>query len=89
MRPCLECGQLGDGPRCRAHELEYQRARNHRRTWYHGDWKTLRNKTRGPCSMCGSIVNTQLDHVDPRSRRAGVRRLCAECHRTFGKKFTT
>ena len=93
MKPCLECGQLGAGPRCRPHELEYQRARSAGRTWYHGDWQTLRRVLKGrPCEMGCGRVGTELDHVEPRSRVRGVRWLCADCHRKFGesyKKFTT
>ena len=39
MRPCLDCGTPTTGTRCPTHQRERQRARNQRRTWYHGDWE--------------------------------------------------
>ena len=92
MKPCLVCGALADGPRCRTHELAHQRTRSASRTWYHGTWQSLRKQRKGICVNCGRVGPTELDHIQPRSLAGGVRELCPSCHRALGKsykKFTT
>ncbi len=94
MRPCLDCGEPSDGPRCTEHTTDTkpsaaQRGYDHR-------WNMLSKRARRLqpfCSDCGSTENLQLDHSpEAWARKAAgkpirltdVRVLCGPCNRAAG-----
>lgn len=67
LKICLECDARHSepGPRCRPHELAYQRVRNASRPQYAGTWRATSKAARKAqpwCSVCGTPYRLTLDH---------------------------
>jgi len=71
-RPCLgvpgqTCTNRTRAPRgrCPSCERLWQKARNARRTQYHGSWRATSRAARKAqpwCSICGTVYDLTLDH---------------------------
>lgn len=64
LKPCLDCGEPTDRPRCPEHTVDTKASA--RRRGYTSQWdKTSRRARRaqGFCSDCGSTERLQADHL--------------------------
>lgn len=86
-RPCIVCGTISNGPRCKAHTTK-----RHTRATYNGAGRQLRraiNNTGGAtCRGCleyKRAEDIQIDHTTPlasggQDSPANVQPLCRDCH---------
>lgn len=97
LKPCLDCGELTEGSRCRRHEkenLERRRAdpdlTGRRATT--PEWRRLRRAVNRrfhfACAECGSrgtaLAPVEVHHIDGNARNnvfENLITLCQECHR--------
>lgn len=94
LRPCLDCGEPTEGPRCPEHTLDTKPDATAR--GYDAAWKRLSKRARRLqpfCSQCGSTEDLQTDHTpEAWARKAAgksirlldVRVLCGPCNRDAG-----
>lgn len=99
MRPCLDCGEPTDGPRCPEHTTTDTRVRDkahvHTNT---ARWKALSKRLRklSPfCELCGAIEQLSVDHILPVSEapelayaEENCRIACLTCNGRRGNHFT-
>lgn len=94
MKPCLDCGEPGTGPRCAAHTVDTKPSAHHR--GYDAAWKRLSKRARRLqpfCLDCGSTDDLQADHTpqawqrkaDGKSiRLQDIAIRCGPCNRAAG-----
>jgi 5-methylcytosine-specific restriction endonuclease McrA len=94
MRPCLDCGEPADGPRCPEHTVDTKPAAAQR--GYDHAWTKLSKRARRLqpfCLDCGSTEDLQCDHTpEAWARKAAgkpirlqdVQVLCGPCNRDAG-----
>jgi 5-methylcytosine-specific restriction endonuclease McrA len=94
MRPCLDCGEPSDGPRCPEHTTDPKTSAAHR--GYDAAWTKLSKRARRLqpfCSGCGATDDLQTDHTpEAWARKAAgltirlqdVQVLCGPCNRAAG-----
>lgn len=93
LKPCLECGELSDQPRCEVHRVVRT---GHRTDTSRTAWIYLSQRARRQqpfCSLCGGTRHLQADH-SPRAwarlaarlplRLCDVSVLCARCNNLAG-----
>lgn len=64
LRPCLDCGEPCDGPRCTEHTVAPSKASRHARG-YDNAWSRLSKRARRLqpfCSDCGAVADLTVDH---------------------------
>lgn len=100
QRPCLDCGVPTRNPlgRCRPHQQAHDRARNQRRTQYHGAWARTSRRARAAepwchCELpghghdgrsCSRLDDLTLDHETGRVEC----RSCNSAHRANAEKIS-
>lgn len=98
LRPCLDCGEPTDGPRCAEHTIATPVADKASATerGYDAAWKRLSRRARRMqpwCSDCGATSDLQTDHTPAAWERkaAGlairlcdVDVVCGSCNRARG-----
>lgn len=99
MRPCLECGEPADGPRCPDH-TRHQPKPSARSRGYNSAWDQLSRRARKLqpwCTDCGSTEDLQADHLPEAWERhnAGqpirlqdIEVCCGPCNRARGNRRT-
>jgi 5-methylcytosine-specific restriction enzyme A len=95
LRPCIDCGEPCDGPRCPEHTAPDTKPDATTRG-YDAAWKRLSRRARRLqpwCESCGATEDLQTDHTPEAWARktAGkpirlqdVRVLCGPCNRAAG-----
>lgn len=94
LRPCIDCGEPADGPRCPDHTVDPKPAATAR--GYDAAWKQLSRRARRLqpfCTSCGATEDLQADHTpEAWARKAAgkpirlqdIRVLCGPCNRAAG-----
>lgn len=94
LRPCLDCGEPADGPRCSDHTADNKPTATQR--GYDWQWTKLSQRARRLqpwCTECGSTEDLQTDHTpEAWARKAAgkpirlkdVQVLCGPCNRDAG-----
>jgi len=94
LRPCLDCGEPSDGPRCTEHTTDPKAPATDR--GYDHAWTKLSKRARRLqpfCLTCGSTEDLQCDHTpEAWARKAAglpirlqdVQVLCGPCNRDAG-----
>lgn len=95
LRPCLDCGEPGTGPRCPEHTVHSAKPTAHSRG-YDAAWARLSKRARRLqpfCTECGATEDLQTDHTpEAWARKAAgkpirlsdVQVLCGPCNRAAG-----
>lgn len=96
LRPCLDCGDPTDSPRCREHQRPNKSKTKTAGRGYDNTWNRLSRKARQLqpwCLDCGATEDLQTDH-SPEAWQRHARGLpirlrdvdvvCGECNRTRG-----
>ena len=85
-RPCIECGALTTGTRCRPHELAHQRARNNStgRRQYAGTYQAFRKQALAyatHCARCGTpLIRSKTSPDGATYDHATDSVLCRSCN---------
>jgi 5-methylcytosine-specific restriction endonuclease McrA len=94
LRPCLDCGEPTDGPRCDEHTVDTKAPASAR--GYDHQWTLLSRRARRLqpfCSGCGSTEDLQADHLPIAWERkaagkpvrlSDIQVLCGPCNRDAG-----
>ncbi len=94
MRPCLDCGEPSDGPRCPEHGVDPKASATDR--GYDWQWTKLSRRARRLqpfCETCGATEDLQTDHTpEAWARKAAGKPIrlqdtvvrCGPCNRAAG-----
>lgn len=96
LRPCIECGEPAEGPRCAEHVRPSSSKASAAQRGYDAAWQRLSARARRLqpwCSDCGATVDLQCDHrpeawarkaAGKPIRLADVDVVCGPCNRRRG-----
>lgn len=96
LRPCIECGEPADGPRCDEHVRPSSPKGSAASRGYDGPWAKLSAKARKLqpfCSDCGATTDLQCDHSETAWERKAAGKsirlqdvdvVCGPCNRRRG-----
>ena len=94
LRPCLDCGEPSDAPRCPEHTINTRPDATTR--GYDAAWKRLSKRARRLqqfCTDCGATENLQTDHTPQAWARKAAGKpirlqdidvVCGPCNRARG-----
>ena len=94
LRPCLDCGEPANGPRCNDHTTDHKPTAHTR--GYDAAWTRLSKRARRlqPFCECGAVEDLQLDHLPSawerqaqgKPIRLGIDAVvrCGPCNRAAG-----
>lgn len=97
LRPCLDCGELTDQPRCPEHRpTRTEHKSSASRRGYDYRWQQLSARARALqpfCDQCGTTEDLTVDHTPEAWKRkaagkpirlADIRVLCRSCNSSAG-----